>query len=510
MKSGRCDAYLDLAARAEPDAVPDLLREAELDLPMAALHERLGARGRLAAAWPPYEPNRAVRHLDAALAEVDRELRSADADHKALANGIAAAAVALPPEFSGVARDLLDRLEPLTVNGLVDDAFVRAVRLRLEWGEHDRAQAIITRILDWNGTVWTTSKIAKVLERHDPARALRLMKTAYAKYGPAKPTDGRLERFSGDGNRHTMAGYLADRDTDRAAEPARGIITLTWSDPGHDRYTALAGIAHAQLDRGEDERAATLLEEALRQAETPPPLVDENWAAPFRRVEEQGPPATRATRDHLTDIAYFYNTDQGWQRRRRDRFFQDTTDVIRAVLPGPAAIGNPYSWARTLRVLAEAIAPHDHDRALALVRSLAPVTETAAGLAALVADAGRRNDRPGEDRRWRELEAALTRIEPYRWVGESQDDHAWAYLRPDHRARFDVATRILPTTPTAGTLWSRRPGRPTSSTPTRSPSVAGRPASTPGRSTRGARHARCSRGCIGSCCRARCTKATTR
>ncbi|RJL35272.1 ATP-binding protein [Bailinhaonella thermotolerans] len=467
MESGRCAAYLDLAGRLPPGQVPDPLTRAEHCLPSAPPAERVGARGRLAALWRAHDPERARGHAHAALAEARDRLAGAPGDPGAgdrvveeLAAGMAEAADALAPHFREQARALTGLLEGLRVSGLWDDAQIRAVALLLDWGEHDRAHALIARILAWNDTLWTTSKIAKVLAGHDPGLARRLMERASARSGAPSPLDGLIGRLFGDGDRRTMALHLAAGEPDRAEREARRIRALTWSPATHDRYSTLAEIAHIQLDLGREDRARALLEEALRHAETPPPLADEEGSPPFRPAEP-GRPAVRADRrDQLMDLGYVFNVDQGWQARRRTRLFTDPADVVRAVLPGPASLGHPYGLARTLRILAEAIAPADHDQALATVRALTDQGEAAIGYAALVADAGRRGDRAREDERRRDLEEAVARIVPYTWIGDSQDDRALAYLRPDHRARFETATRIMPWDADAGLRLIQRTGAP--------------------------------------------------
>lgn len=463
MRAGRCAAYLDLASRVQAEEAPGLLQEAEASLPLMPLGERLESRGRLAAAWRPTDPHRSSGHLNEIITESDRELAALTGEkdyekHKQLANGLAGAAAALPLELREFARAFLGRLELLPVGGFVDDALVRAVGLWLDWGEQDRAQAIIGRVLAWNDTLWTTAKIARVIRRHAPSEADRLMEAAYGTGRRASPLDGIIGRMFGDGDQDTMALYLAGQSPGRAVEAARRIVTITWSPHETDRYTTLARIAHVQLDSGRSGLARQLLEEAERHAAAPPPLASDRTGGPFRRRAGDSSAGRADFRDQMMDMAYIYNTDQDWQLQRRQRFFQDPVDVVRAVLPGPCAVGNPHGWARTLRVLAETIAGQDHDRALRLVESLSDPDETAVGLAALVADAGGRGDRALEELRWRELSAALARIEPYDWIGDSQDGHVIAYLRPDHRARFDAASRVLPWDPDRGLAIVRDTG----------------------------------------------------
>jgi hypothetical protein len=226
---------------------------------------------------------------------------------------------------------------------------------------------------------------------------------------------------------------------------------LGWSLNEPDRYTTLARLAHLQLDAGNVDEAALLVEESLRFAESAP-LVDARRLVPFRRVvdalDAHSATAPEQEADFDLQMTFLMNHTRDWQTLREGRFYRDPAEVVSAMSPGPWSIGNPQTWARTMRVFAEAIADRDLPRAVHLVRSIADGGERAVGLAAMFRIAAAGSDRELDQRLWDEFNTALDGIERFEWLLDDQvleqDRHAFAYVRPDHRARFDAAIRLIP------------------------------------------------------------------
>jgi hypothetical protein len=437
IRDGRASAYLDLATRAKPGEVPYLLRQAEMNLTGIKQAERLHCLARLAAAWAPSEPDQSHRYLAMILAEVDRE----PADEEVI-RGLVQAAAELAEVDPATAHHFLDRLEAADVNGLVDESLLHAAALWAAWGSSDKARRLLGRLTDWNNTVWTKIRAAAVLGEFDKAAALRMIEEAHTTIPSATAAYGLLSfsLSSREGDLETVALELAKYDLSRAEAIAREIDTVRWSMSVKDRYTTLARIAHLHLDAGNVAEAALLLEESHRFAESAPPLADARPTGPFRRTTETSPPEA----DLDFDVTYHIGRNQRWQTLREERLYLNPAQVVLAMSPGPSQIGNPYTWARTVRVFAEAIADQDLPRAVHLVRSLSDAGERAVGLAAMFQVAAAGHDRGVHQRLWEEFNTALDGIERFESNLSDQDVYAIAYVRPDHRARFDAAIRIMP------------------------------------------------------------------
>lgn len=441
IRNGRASDYLDLAARAEPGEVPNLLRQAETSLAAepAKRDERLRGLARLAAAWARLDLGESRRCLGAVLAEADR----GGDDEGEFARGLVEAASALADVERATARHFLDRLESVTVDGLIDRAVLRAASLWAAWGSPDKAQRLLARLIAWNNTVWTKVRAAKVIGSFDVPSALRMIEEAYATIPPARPGQDEVSQLFREGDLETVALALARYDLGRAATVAREMANTSWSPPVSDRYTTLARIAHLNLDAGNVNEATRLLEESLSFIASAPPLVDVRPTGPFRPVSAR-PEAARtppAFAEGLMGSMFRFNHTEHWRRLRETRFFFDTAEVISAMTPGSWSIGNPFTWARTVRFFAETIVDGDLAKAVNLVRSLTNSGQRAVGVAAML----RATMNPESiEVLWREFTEAVEGIEHFEWVIPDQDDSdAFAYVRPDHQARFDAAMRII-------------------------------------------------------------------
>jgi hypothetical protein len=440
IQRSRAGDYLDLAARADPAQVPGLLLHAETSLVTVPTPpgERLHCLARLAVAWARLDPPHGRRML----AHVIDAAGQVPDDEGELASGLVRAAEELSDVDRRIGQWLLDQLEDIRVNGRIDKALLRAAKLWAAWGSPDRARSLLTRLVDWDNSAWTTVRAAAVLGDFDRAAAWQLIHQAHATIPPAQPEHDLVSEEGREGSLRLVAMELAKYDLRRAEDVAREMANIEWSELVADRYTVLAELAHHWLTTGNTEQASRLLDEALDFVESAPALVDVWWTGPYR-------PATDNTqamwKSRIQADIFLTNHDRDWQKLRDTRFFLEPADVVHAISPGSWSVANPYSWARTVRIFAEAIADQDIVTAGYLVRSLTNNTERAVGLAGMVRAAARSTSDPESTVRWfQEFTTALDSLERFEWVASGDlDNTASAYLRPDHRARFDAATRIM-------------------------------------------------------------------
>ncbi|TQM78361.1 hypothetical protein FHX81_0627 [Saccharothrix saharensis] len=435
IRADRAGAWLDLAARTEPADVPELLRAAEESLPDAPIVDRLRARARLAVA----SDDRA-RHFAALRAEVDH---SAD-DPNEVTKGLVRAAAELVGHDDATVRALLGRVDTAELNGIVEDAFLRAAALWVELGDLGRAVAVLDRVLAWSTTVWTVVRVSTVVARFDPDQARRMVDRAYAMIGPAGAGDGGISRIFRESHLDTVAVELAGHDPDRAVAVAGELAGVGWSESGHDRYTTLARVAHRRLDVGDADTARSILDGVLRSAELPPPLVDGPRLGPYFPVDGPHADRPRAPQDAFEHLPYLMNHTRDWQFLSERRFHRDPADVIRAMTPGSWSTGNPYGLARTVRVFAEVVGERDLSLAAALVNALTDGGERAVAIASLFRSAVHAGLDEAAGRLWDSFNESLAFIPRYEWAAEDQDPYAFAYVRPDHRARFEAALRLIP------------------------------------------------------------------
>ncbi|MFE9750462.1 AAA family ATPase [Saccharothrix saharensis] len=432
IRADRAGAWLDLAARAEPADVPELLRLAEESLPDAPIADRLRARARLAVVS-------GERHLPALRAEADHCAE----DPNELIKGVIGAAAELVGHDDATARALLDRVDAAELNGRVEDAFLRAAALWVELGDRGRAVAVLDRVLAWSTTVWTLVRVGGVVARFDPNQARRMVDRAYAMIDPPAAGDGGISRIFRESHLDTVAVELAGYDPGRAVAVAGELAGVGWSEAGHDRYTTLARVAHRRLDVGDTGTARSILDDVLRSAELAPPLVDGPRLGPYFPVDGRGD-RPRSARDGFEHLPYLMNHTRDWQFLSERRFHRDPADVIRAMTPGSWSTGNPYGLARTVRVFAEVVGERDLSHAAALVNALTDGGERAVAVASLFRSAVHAGLDEAAEHLWDSFNESLAFIPRYEWAVEDQDPYAFAYVRPDHRARFEAALRLIP------------------------------------------------------------------
>ncbi|GIE32484.1 hypothetical protein Ait01nite_055290 [Actinoplanes italicus] len=176
----------------------------------------------------------------------------------------------------------------------------------------------------------------------------------------------------------------------------------------------------------------SLLRAALTGTAAPP------RAAPFSPEGSPSPgtehePYLRELRARWTDHAgrHLYSTPAAW---------------LHALLPPAPLPGNPHSLARLLRVFVTHLAPADCRAATSLAALIEDSGEAAVAQCALVQVALAAHDLDAEAQAWSRQRQLLTRMPAWSWPGghTGHDRDVLAYLRPDHRARFDTAIGVLP------------------------------------------------------------------
>lgn len=442
MTAGRAGAYLDLADRARGDDRDELLAWAERALGHATPAEYLTGLVRLAAARHDTCPH----HADHTVEQTLHELAEArPGEDPALVDAAAEAAEHAAGPYPAVARQLLRNFDTAEVNGHVVDAFLSAARTWAALDDLPAAHGLIERVLGFSGNVWYRTKAAKVLATFDPEAATEMIEAACAAVPPEASAQDVLSRLDHDGDLQTLAENLADHAPDRAMAYARAIQTTQWQPPFDDRYSALTLVAHRRADVGDLVTARSILDEALHAAGQAPPVADpEGWG--FCHLAGDGGDAASGSpvSDPAAELPMVFNHTNDWHQLVQERFYTDPSDVLRAMAPGTWSVGHPYSWARTVRCFAEAIAVRDLDRARTLVHALTDPCERAVGLAGLFGTAAAWADRPTRDRLWEEFGEAYTAIPWYEWNLPQQEDGPLAYVRPDLRSRFEAAVRLMP------------------------------------------------------------------
>ncbi|MET9679948.1 hypothetical protein [Streptomyces coeruleorubidus] len=441
MSSGRSAAYLDLADRAHGGDRDELLAWTEHALRHAAPEERLTSLVRLAGALRATRPEHADRLAEQAL----RELAAAwPGEDGALAQAVAEAAEHAAGPYPALSRELLRRLDTVEVTGLVDDAFLHAARVWAALGDIRAAHRLIDRVLRFSNGVWYTKKAAKVLAAFDGEAAAAVIDAACARVPPEPSSRDMLSRLHHDGDLQTLAEALAGRAPERAVAYARAVAATEWRPPFKDRYSALVLVAHRRADAGDLALARSILDEALHAAEEVPPVADPPmWG--FHHLAGEGGGAARgnAVGGPVAEMTMVVNHTNDWRRLVEQRLHRDPSDVLRAMSPGTWSVGHPYSWARTIRCFAEAVAVRDPDRARTLVHALTDPGERVVGLAGLFGIAAGA-DPAAADRLWAEFGQAYAAIPRYEWNLPQQQDGPLAYVRPDHRSRFEAAVRLVP------------------------------------------------------------------
>ena len=454
----KAGAYLDLAARANPAEALDLLRLAEECLPASSLADRMRGRARLAAAWAQADPDNARRNLAAVIRDAAQSLAQANRAGKSpteaardakepaeRTKGVVQAATELAGYDYATAKTLLGRLAAAEINGFTDDAFLRAAALWVDLGDLGQARVLLDRLLNWGSAASYQVDASTVITRFDPAEALRMLEQTYATIGPSSPGEGGITRTLREVNLAAVAVELARYDPRRAVAVASQITSVNWSSPDYDRYSTLARIAHRRLDTGDPDTGQAIVAQILRSAELTPKLADQRRPGPYRPVVgTQRAEQPRTTRDRVEHQGYVMNHTGHWRTLRDQRFYRDPAELMRAMTPDPEMLGTPYCLARTIRVFAESIADHDLQTATKLVHALSNSEERAIGTAALLKSATSRVMTESAGRLRAEFSQALDDMPRFDWLADNQDNFPFAYVRPDHRARFEAAIRLIP------------------------------------------------------------------
>ena len=443
MASGRAGVYLDLADRAAPPEVPALLSQAERNLAGTPRRAGLPVLARLAVAWAPFDPDRGRHWMGVLLSECDRPPAegqptghsNGDRLEDVVAGMVEAAGVLVPFDVT-TAKNLLARLQHVPVNGLVEESFLRAGALWAELGQPEWTRWLVQQLVQWNAGSRIAER-AKVLATFAPAEARALIDRRAAAIPASDAAQSLIAGMHRDGDLRGVALALADHDLDAAERTARQITRVTWQAIG-DRYSTLVELAHRHLDHGRADRAGLLLAELLRTADGAPSLTDPPQPGPYRPAGTATAGIAVGPADTLVQAAAEQSYDSDWERRRRRRFYLDPAKVMEAMTPGPSTVAHPYSWARTVRAFAEATVDRDLPYATELVRTLSG-GERAVGMAAMFRAA------PAQQAGalWAEFNQDLARIPAYEMLAPGTDDRPFAYVRPDHRYRFDAAVRIM-------------------------------------------------------------------
>jgi hypothetical protein len=135
-----------------------------------------------------------------------------------------------------------------------------------------------------------------------------------------------------------------------------------------------------------------------------------------------------------------------WVDHARRHLYPAPAAWLHALLPPAPMPGNPHSLARLLRVLVTHLAPTDCRAATALADRIEDTGEAAVAQCALIGAALAAHDLDAEAQNWSRQRQLITRMPTWSWpAGHTElDRDVLAYLRPDHRARFDTAIGVLP------------------------------------------------------------------
>ncbi|MGW0628745.1 hypothetical protein [Streptomyces sp. NPDC002758] len=458
--------HLDLAERAEPERVTELLHRAETCLDTSGPATRIVALARLASLWATRDPDTGRRLL----AQVRAQVFEAG-DDKELPTQLAKVAGLLADVEQTTARLLLARLDTTVIDGLTGRAVLDGADLWTRWGSPERAQALIDRYHAWDKDRGGQHRVRSPLEQPSPAEELRLIESDYAELTKQSndPDNGQLFGWRRDDRLVQVIRRMARHDLARAARMAEDLPRTTWNDRGvwshdflaatedpsrglygSDRYSVLAGIAHLHLARGEIAEATAILDDILRRAERPARLGGGGGYGSELVSSSpgllEGPAGSTPPGVNLDGIMVMFNLSHEWAARARGHFYRNPAEIIRAV-----ELGSHSSLANVVRGLAGRLAHRDRGRAAALVRSIADPAERAIAftelhLAAHGLDGSQSHHGPEAEAFSREVDHALAALPHYRWTmsgGDDAEKKAWAYVRPDHRVHFELAVRAL-------------------------------------------------------------------
>ncbi|MFJ8016730.1 hypothetical protein [Streptomyces sp. NPDC096339] len=458
MTAGRAGAYLDLADRAHDGDRDELLAWAERALGRATPAECLTGLVRLAAARHDTCPQHAAYTIERTLHDMAKTRPGED---PSLVDAAAKAAEHAAVPYPALARQLLLSFDTAEVNGHVADAFLSAARTWAALDDLPAARGLIERVLEFSSVVWYRINAAKVLATFDPEAATAMIEAACAAVPPKASAPDIVSRLGHDGDLQKLAEHLADQSPDRAMAYARAIESTQWQPPFKDRYSALALVAHRRADAGDLVSVRSILDEALHAADQAPAVADAQlWGFCHPAGEGSGTASGGPVSDAAAEWPMVFNHTNDWHLLVQQRFYTDPSDVLRAMAPSTWSAGQPYSWARTVRCFAEAIAVQDLGSAHTLVHALTDPGERAIGLAGLFGTAAAGADRPTPDRLWEEFGEAYTAIPRYEWNLPQQEDGPLAYVRPDLRSRFEAAVRLTPWEADPAMAFLREDGTP--------------------------------------------------
>ncbi|MEY9893533.1 hypothetical protein ABIA35_004464 [Catenulispora sp. MAP12-49] len=470
----RWQDYLDLAVRAEADKAPELLRKSEADLQTAGAAARLVGYARLAVAWSERDPVMSQRLLAAVRAEVfevdDEDVRKERWNggmFEDLLGCLARTATELADVDQTTARFLLARMDVSSIGS--GDACLDGARLWRRFGSPRRAQALIDRYRPKSTDAWRQLRVESALGELNHEKALQLIGQIYDEIPAPRASDESMDVSRRRHSLGSVAKLLADYDLARAAQVARELRNTRWRDhetsirlrqldlatadgaqqfSEYDRYSFLADIAHLHLDRGETAEATAILEDALGHATRPGAMsasgVDEGYIHFFLERSSPGPvlDSKPATPSGVLRIAALSDLSQEWLINAKRHFFRDPVDMIRT------RPNSPPSLAAAVRALAERLWAKDDSVALAVVRAIEDPPERLIGLARLhrLAHRSDASHGPETDTLSQEIDRELPKVPEYRWNvhgGDIEDRGVTAYLRPDHRVRFELAVSSL-------------------------------------------------------------------
>ncbi|BEL07516.1 hypothetical protein Q0Z83_057070 [Actinoplanes sichuanensis] len=209
------------------------------------------------------------------------------------------------------------------------------------------------------------------------------------------------------------------------------------------------------LDRtGSDDRFAELVDQALAEALTSAGNLPQVLyltllraglaAAPRSRPQPFAPEGTPAPVDEQETC--LREIRARWSTHTHRHLYPTPAAWLRALPPPAPLAGNPYSLARLLRAFTGHLASTDCGAAASLAALIEDPGEAAVAQCALVGAGLAAHDLDREAQAWARQRHLLTRMPSWTWPGgrTGHDRDVVAYLRPDHRARFDTAIGMLP------------------------------------------------------------------
>ena len=436
LRAGRAGALLDIADHAELST--DRLARVEAELSTEDRKGRIVGHARLAAHWRWLDTARARRHAEAVRAEAITVRGDT-----AWLTAVVDAAAALAPADPDAARWLLDRFDGMLVDGVSRRPILAAASLWARWGDAARSEFLLAALLEAAhgndvGSAGHIAEAAAVVATFDRSVAVRLADETFRRVQRATAGDDRDRAL------RTMASALATFAPDQASAAARLISRRDWTPGGCDRATALAELAAAALDAGRNGDAKALLEECNAGIGTLSTVDQGALAADPAFVLAAGAPPVRGFSPDDPIYERVLERHRQWRARCAQMVLRTPADVVRAMVPEPAAEGSPYGWDRTLRTLIECAAQERLDGVLPLADRIADANERAVALAG-IANASD----PDTAARLRRLAVeTLDKAPRYAWRIDIASVHpslALAYLRPDVRARVELAFRGIDT-----------------------------------------------------------------